>query len=77
MPLTIDEASRQVHNRYPDRFTFEEVKNTLTTMGGDRFICTDDMWRYYGFRKVCNTMLRNTDQTSGFCAGLMNTLSVS
>lgn len=58
MTITIGEASRQVYDRYPGRFTQEDIESTLTTMGGDRFICSDEMWRCYGFKKLCNTMLR-------------------
>lgn len=59
--ISVEEASQQIIDEYPNKeFSYELIKDTLMTMGGDKFICSDEMWRIYGKKKLYNTLLRKT-----------------
>ena len=56
--ITIYEASKQIAEEHPDKnYSLDYVMKKLTTMGGDLFICSDDMWYCYGKKKLYNTLL--------------------
>ena len=56
--ITIYEASKQIAEEHPDKnYSLDYVMKKLTTMGGDLFICSDDMWYCYGKTKLYNTLL--------------------
>lgn len=56
--ITIYEASKQIVEEHPDKnYSLDYVMKKMTTMGGDLFICSDDMWYCYGKKKLYNTIL--------------------
>lgn len=57
--ITIYEASKEIINEHPEKnYSLEYVMNKLTSMGGELFICSDEMWYCYGKKKLYNTILR-------------------
>jgi hypothetical protein len=77
MTITLEEACVQVVERCSKEFDIDDVRRALTQAGGERLVCSDDMWRYYGLKKVLDALVRGTDHVGESCAGLMSTLSVS
>lgn len=56
--ITIYEASKQIVDEHPEKnYSLEYVMKKMTTMGGDLFICSDNMWHFYGKNKLYNTLL--------------------
>lgn len=54
----MNEASKQIVEEHPDKnYSLDYVMKKLTTMGGDMFICSDDMWYCYGKKKLYNEVL--------------------
>ena len=57
--ITIYEASKEIIDEHPEKnYSLEYVMNKLISMGGDLFICSDEMWSCYGKKKLYNTILR-------------------
>lgn len=63
--ISVKEACEEIISEHPEKnYDLKHLINHLHIMGGERFICTDDMWRCYGKRKFYNTLLREKHHMS-------------
>lgn len=62
--ITVEDACKEVLNEHPEKkYSLEYLINTLNTMGGAHFICTDELWECYGKKKFYNKLLDMNDKT--------------
>ena len=57
--ISVEEASKEIIAEHPEKnYKLEDIIQLLKTMGGEQFICSDELWKCYGKRKLYNTLLR-------------------
>ena len=57
--ISIEEASKEIIEKHPEKnYKLDDIIKVLKTMGGEQFICSDELWEYYGKKKLYNTLLR-------------------
>lgn len=61
--ISIEEASKEIIEKHPEKnYKLDDIIKVLKTMGGEQFICSDELWECYGKKKLYNTLLRQENK---------------
>ena len=62
--ITVEDACINFMNEHPEKkYSLKYLVNILNTMGGVHFICTDELWEFYGKKKFYNKLLDMDDKS--------------
>lgn len=62
--ISIEEACQTIMDEYPHKnYKLDDLIKVLNSLGGEQFICSDEMWTCYGKKKFINTLLRQEHKT--------------
>jgi hypothetical protein len=60
--ISVNEACREILKEHTTKkgYSFEYIRKTLISLGGEQFICSDQLWKCYGKKKLYNIVLQKT-----------------